>query len=436
MSEAVLGGSAITYAPPKAREAVGEPPGPVRPKERIQLIDVLRGFALFGILQVNWPDWQGSLGRVLDFLVDDKMRTIYSLLFGIGFGIQLIRAQEKGRPFLVRYAWRALLLLVIGSVHFVFIWWGDIVREYALMSFMLLLFAPARSWVILVAAALSLALDVTPDLPGRRDRPFFTRPNAELATRAQAAQVQASEQSAIHAAMANSGDNGEGYGGVVRGRWFQLREQLTQRSIFLFANDLQLFSLFLLGLFVAKKRILHEPERHRRLLQSTLIVGLSIGLFANLFNAFGDIIESRQVPLLSSIPMDGIGGNIAYEVGNYFLAMGYVAGVTLLVLRFDRVRSLAASSLAVVGRMGLTNYLMQSVILTMLLYGRGLGLGEHLPTWWRQLVLNLVFLVQIAYSRWWFERFQYGPVEWAWRSLTWFRLQPMKMADARKEVTA
>jgi uncharacterized protein len=217
---------------------------------------------------------------------------------------------------------------------------------------------------------------------------------------------------------------------------FFLREQLSERSIFVFANDLQLLSLFLVGLFVAKKRILHEPERHRRLLHWTLIVGLSVGLFANLFNAFGDIIESRHVPLLSSIPMDGIGGNVAYEVGNYFLAMGYVAGVTLLVLRFDRVRSFAASTLAVVGRMGLTNYLMQSVILTMLLYGRGLGLGEHLPTWWRQLVLELVFVVQIVYSRWWFERFQYGPVEWAWRSLTWFRLQPMKVAPARSEVTA
>jgi uncharacterized protein len=436
MSEAVLRGSAIAYAPPRAEEAVGEPPGPVRPKERIQIIDVLRGFALFGILQVNWPDWEGSLGRVLDFLVDDKMRTIYSLLFGIGFGIQLIRAQEKGRPFLVRYAWRALLLLVIGGAHFVLIWSGDIVRFYALMSFLLLLFARARPSVLIVAAALSLALDVTPNLPGKRNQPFLTRANPELADRQQVDQQNLQEHRATYAAKAIAGDNGEGYRQLVRARWFQLREQLSERSIYLFANDLQLLSLFLVGLFVAKKRILHEPERHRRLLRWTLIVGLSVGLFANLYNGFGDIIEARHVPLLSLIPMDGIGGNIAYEVGNYFLAMGYVAGVTLLVLNFDRVRSAAAAMLAPVGRMGLTNYLMQSVILTLLLDGRGLGLGPSLPTWWRQLVLEIVFVVQIAYSRWWFEHFQYGPVEWAWRSLTWFRLQPMKVVPERKEAVA
>jgi len=187
MSEAVLRGSAIAYAPPKVREVAGEPPGPVRPQERIQLLDVLRGFALFGILQVNWPDWQGSLGRVLDYFVDDKMRTIYSLLFGIGFGIQLIRAQERGRPFVLRYAWRSLLLLIIGSSHFVFIWYGDIVRFYALMAFMLLFFARARPTVLVVAASLSLALDVTPNVPGRSGRPLLTRSNPELAERAHVA---------------------------------------------------------------------------------------------------------------------------------------------------------------------------------------------------------------------------------------------------------
>jgi uncharacterized protein len=436
MSEAVLRSSAIAYAPPKAREAVGEPPGPVKPQERIQLIDILRGFALFGILQVNWPDWQGSLGRVLDFFVDDKMRPIYSLLFGIGFGIQLIRAQERGRPFVLRYAWRALLLLVIGSAHFAFIWHGDIVRDYALMSVMLLLFARARASVLIIVAALTLALDVTPNVPGHFGQPLLSRPNAELAERTAAEQTKANEERTIYAGEAAAGENGEGYGHVVRGRLFQLRQQLTNWNIFYFADDLQLFSLFLLGLFVARKRILHEPEQHRRLLSWTLIIGLSIGAFANVFNAFSDVIEARHIPVLSSIPMDGLGGNIAYEVGNYFLSLGYVAGVTLLVLNWGRVRSAATSLLAPVGRMGLTNYLMQSVILTLLLYGRGLGLGEHLPTWWRQLVLEGVFVVQIVYSRWWFQRFQFGPVEWAWRSLTWFRLQPMRIAAKRAEVAA
>ena len=262
------------------------------------------------------------------------------------------------------------------------------------------------------------------------------RENAERAYHVRVNELETNERRGIYAAKAVQGEAGGGYTLLVRARAHQLREQLTRWSIYYFADDFQLLSLFLLGLWVGRKRILHEPEKHTRLLTWTLIVGLTIGFIGNTYSAFGAWLTSRHIPLLSSVPTEGVMGNIEYEVGNYMLSLGYIALVALIVLRNTRVRALLVATLAPVGRMGLTNYLMQSVILTMLLFSRGLGLNQYLPTWSRQVLLELVFVVQIVYSRWWFQRFQFGPVEWAWRSLTWWKLQPMRLVKASSEVTA
>ena len=430
MTEGILSSTAIAYSPPRVAEAVGPQSGPVRPQERIQLLDVLRGFALFGILQVNWPDWRGTLGYILTFLVDDKMRTIYSFLFGLGFAIQLSRAQDRGRPFALRYAWRSLLLLAIGSIHFAFIWNGDIVREYAMMSLTLLIVARWRPGFLLGFALFALVLGVTPrsSLPGI-DPATGTLTMRVDPERAGADPLLLREQGERYGfaprAEASHGTTLRTYPMAASGGLKSLLWEWRTLTIYQFIRG-QLLALFLLGLWVGRKRILHEPDRHIRLLKWTLAIGLPLGLFANVFNTFGSWISEHKVPVLSRIPTDGIMGGVFYDVGNLFLALAYIAGISLIVVRAGRLRSWLAAVLAPVGRMGLTNYLMQSVIMMFLLYGPGLNLASALPTWWRQGVLELVFVVQVVYSRWWFARFQYGPVEWAWRSLTWFKLQPMR----------
>jgi uncharacterized protein len=442
MSEAVLGTGAISYAPPRAVEAVGgREPGPVQPKERIQLLDVIRGFALFGILQVNWPDWSGLLGQLLTFFVDDKMRTIYSFLFGLGFAIQLTRAKERGRPFVARYAWRSILLLVIGSAHFVFIWDGDIVREYAIMSLTLLLISWWRPTFVLVFAIFALGFGLIPwqSLPGGNPNnaatagTFFHRADLERAGALAIPQREQGEKVFVVRAQADHGDNGTGYLLSVRAHAQLLANEFTNINVYRFLGG-QLLSLFLLGLWVGRKRILHEPDKHATMFRWILGVGLPLGFFANIYNAFGDDVAKHHIPVLSAISTDGIFGRVFYDVGNYVLALAYISGIALLVLNNARMRAWFAATLAPVGRMGLTNYLMQSVILTALLYGRGLGLQSPVNGWWRQLLLQGVFVVQILYSRWWFERFQFGPVEWAWRSLTWGKMQPLRIAQ-REVVT-
>ena len=115
---------------------------------------------------------------------------------------------------------------------------------------------------------------------------------------------------------------------------------------------------------------------------------------------------------------------LAYSVGNIGLALCYLSTLTLLFTYRDGVRRFLAP-LASAGRMGLTNYLMQSVVFSLVLWQPGLNLDDALTPWTQQLALTVFFLIQLLYSRWWFRRFDYGPVEWAWRSLTWLRSQPM-----------
>ena len=118
--------------------------------------------------------------------------------------------------------------------------------------------------------------------------------------------------------------------------------------------------------------------------------------------------------------------SLAYSLGNIGLALFYLSSLTLLVTHWRLARR-ALAPLAKVGRMGLTNYLMQSVIFTSILGAGGFGVMEDVDEGYSLLLINGVFVVQILYSYWWFKHFQFGPVEWLWRSLTWWQLQPMRL---------
>jgi uncharacterized protein len=417
--------AATLTTPPAANPA---PAGPVRSDERIQILDVIRGFALFGILQVNFLYFPGGfVGKFQDFVLDGKMRTIYSFLFGLGFAIQLIRAEESGRPFFLRYLWRTVLLLLIGSAHFVFIWWGDILREYALMAVMLLVVRRARPWLLLTLAAAILLFrvsDVSNTLPGfasnaNTAQPVFHRADPEHVNEVRVATQIHNDRVNLWRAQREQAEQDGGYFAGVRasaGLWLDgLRR--TNLNVFL-RNDLMV--MFLLGLYVGRRRILHEPEKHRRLLWWALGVAGVIGFTGAFYNVFGALAKDYGL----GAP-DWVTDRVAYYIGNDCCAVFYICAVTLLFLGFRWWRGWA-TAFAAVGRMGLTNYLMHSVIMTTVLYARGLGLQPRAFTWWGIVILETVFIFQIFYSRWWLKRFQYGPVEWAWRSATWLRREPTR----------
>ena len=144
------------------------------------------------------------------------------------------------------------------------------------------------------------------------------------------------------------------------------------------------------------------------------------GLAGNSLDVFKDFFAAKGVALPAALD----GWSVAELLGNIGLCLFYMSGVTLLFTHWGRATRFLAP-LAYVGRMGLTNYIMQAVLLVAVLGYRGFDLISGLGPWQNQLMINALFAVQILYSWWWFQHFRFGPVEWLWRSLTWFRLQPL-----------
>jgi len=406
--------SIATKRPPRAT--------PVRGKERIEFVDILRGFALLGVLLINMYAFSGQMDGytnplplplvdravvvLVRFLVEAKFYSMFSFLFGWGMAMQMTRAEARGTKFLPVFLRRLFILLIIGVLHSILIWDGDILTTYALFGFLLLLFRKRSGKVLLVAAVLVLLLSIVLTAPGEAMDAFrewyynltdFLRSDAH--------------PESLYATGT--------YRQVTQLRIQDFFTGLSQ-VIYYFGN---IFGMFLLGLYVGKRRIFQEIRRHLPTLRKVVWICLALGL---VFNAIfiSVIVWPRRVPPEYRY-LVRVGGR---TIGAPALMLFYVTGIILLVQREKWYHRLAP--LANLGRSALSNYLLQSVVCTLIFYHYGLGLyGEISPP--LALLLTLaIYWAQVRLSGWWFERFQFGPMEWVWRTLTYGRLQPLRREAA------
>ena len=395
--------------------AADSAPLPVR--ERIQTLDVLRGVAVAGILFANVlaffglsfmpPDRAAALptaaaDHVAEFLehvfVDGKFYSIFSLLFGIGFGVQLSRGGDAAMP---RFKRRLRILLGIGAIHAFLIWAGDILMLYALLGFTMPWFArkPNRAlvrWtVILLAVPTAL---------------YVVALAAWMVLGSGAAQ--SSPPSRVPANMLHFFE-AIGTGGLkdafignlvfLGGRWADL---------FVTMRFPKVLAMFVLGLWTVRTGIALSPADHRAILVRWCKLGWGIGLPANLIATWAFERWSYLPPSIG-----GFLGTAMQGVGIPMLAIGYATTVALLVVDGRRFISVFAP----VGRMALTNYLMHSIICVVLSYGFGFGLWWHTGASRAMAIAAAIIIVQIPLSAWWLSRFRFGPVEWIWRRLTYGR---------------
>jgi uncharacterized protein len=181
------------------------------------------------------------------------------------------------------------------------------------------------------------------------------------------------------------------------------------------------FPMFFLGLYAGRKRIFQNIPTNRKFIKKVMWLGLTFGLVAQTIN----LVWSEGIKDYSTLHFwADTFVQLTYLLGSPALGLGYVAGLTLLLQRNTWKKKL--SPLAPVGQMALTNYLLQSVAYVFLFYGFGLGWYGKYGAFGGLLLAASLFVLQIIASKWWLRHFRFGPFEWLWRSLTYWKLQPMR----------
>ena len=390
---------------------------------RIKVIDALRGFTLLGIIITHMveqyyagpiPEKYAVQGNVLDtiasafsmILITGKFYAIFSFLFGLSFYIQFSKAQAD-LPFILRFSWRLIILFMIGLVHHLH-YRGDILTIYAMMGFVLLIAYRLPDQYLLI---LSLALVF--DAPGILIRIIGLVGNDPTVNDF----IRPDEAQAIAY-----------YETFKFGNYFDLL--IANLKSFSMKMDFQFWSgriymtpgLFLLGLYAGRKKFFEEiPLRIRSIkkylqnaawaLLGTVLGGLLFFVAAN--SITGGLSEDANM----------LAGLTIFDVFNTFLAIIFVMGFILLFQKEKWNRRLMHFYEA--GRMGLTTYLMQAFFGVMIYSTMGLGLVNQLGASISFVIAIAIFIIQITISKFWMKHFYYGPVEWLWRSLTNFKLQPL-----------
>lgn len=384
---------------------------------RLEFVDSLRGFALFGVFWANLLIFSG-IGYMTDeqrassfrgrldtvaylferFFVENKFMGLFSLLFGISFWLFLSRVRDRGTSATALFYRRIFWLFAIGAIHGWLLWCFDILRFYALWAVLLPLFvrtAPRRLFGIALAASVLLPALVAAVEAG------LTHPAAA-----------ATDYDAMALAAFGRGS----YGEVLKANWRY--DWYLTLDVGQIAYQVAVFGRLILGLYVARTLDLGNLGAHRSLLRTVLLVGGLVGV------AGSTIFAGRLLTDAAGNPWLAFGRRLLVEGGQLGLTLAYASALALafLAARWRRVVRL----LAPMGRMALTWYLLQTLFGIWLFYGFAHGpalMGKAGPAALAAVAVA-GYVVQVVLARVWMTRFRFGPAEWCWRSLTYGRAQP------------
>lgn len=405
---------------------------PTRMTERVLTIDILRGFALLGILMVNMEMFNTSvydflignyhIDSTLDqwarwfiaFFAEGKFYSIFSFLFGLGMAIFMERALAKGERFAPLWLRRMAALLVFGLLHTFFFWVGDILVLYSLLGTMIFLFfrnRKPRTLVIWSIVALAIPVLLNLALFGLLQLASMAPDGGAEVTNGMALQEQ------IWKAQAEINNVIYATGSFAEITAVRVQETLAMWGVIPFMG-FNVLATMLLGFAAGKAKWHRNLAARVPTLRKLALWGLVIGVIGNLLYVIGMENSNRIVVTGWSLL-----GTTGQTIGAPALAIFYMSAIALLCQRplwHDRLLPMASA-----GRMAITNYLMQSLICTLLFYGYGLGffgIGAALGI----LLTVVIWLLQVAMSVWWLKRFRFGPVEWLWRVITYWSGQPIR----------
>lgn len=407
---------------------------PIHAKERIVFMDVLRGFAILGIFLANlgsgfsWyresahftgPLLLPYLDHKLQFLyamfLDGKFYSIFSLLFGWGIALQVKKGIEKGIDAVPTIRRRLFFMLLLGAFHLL-LWPGDIVFFYALLGFLLLPLRRLSNKTSLITGGVFILLPIA-FYAAKMHWPVFNAPAKILfdigAHLDQRLNGNNSEQDFIK--MLHEGSWWDILKADIAGFFFRYGD------LFFISRIWKVLGMFLVGYVVGRSDFYQLVKSNPKILYPFIVLGLVIGLPANYFLAY---CMTHYEGEYYQLTVKGLYQTVAYALGVAPLAIAYTG---MMAIAFQSaVGSRVLSLLAPVGKMAFSNYILQSLIGNFVFLGAGLGyMGQVGPVFY-SIFGVLVFILQIIFSTIWFQYFNFGPLEWLWRSATYKQWQPLK----------
>jgi uncharacterized protein len=405
-------------------------PRPIEPPRRIPALDVVRGFAIVGLLFANMPFYSaptyhtGLMGSTnslaglvvvaIQFFFQGKLYALFSFLFGVGIAIQLAR-RDAGRMSLGMIVRRLIVLALIGVLHVTLLWYGDVLVYYAVIGLLLL---PLWRWPSKVLLAMAAFFVFFPVMFGLvKIRYHFPTPQSAQPTAAGAPRADRTSEAAQQAARQAADDSVRIYSTgsfteVAAQRWHDVEIRVVPAATAL----PHIFAIVLVGFYVGRRGIARQLDAHRDWMRRVFWWSLGVGLISNVISVGLRLVARPQVmPPWILLPAQA-----TFYLGAPTLAFAYASGIVLLLLRGGRVADWLLA-LAPTGRMAVTNYLLQSVVCTTLFYGYGFGLYGKLDAVAMVGLSALIVAAEVVLSHMWLRRFPFGPVEWLWRLATYGR---------------
>ncbi|MBW6480154.1 MAG: DUF418 domain-containing protein [Bacteroidales bacterium] len=406
---------------------------PLQLNQRVEILDLLRGFALLGIFMVNMPlmnaPFVTEMGKfslwtdpsnetaswIIRFFFTGKFYTLFSMLFGIGFYFFLRKADETGNSVVPVFRRRLGWLLAIGVLHVVLLWYGDILVFYALYGFLLILFRKKSTksliiWAIFImllpvlfALLLVLFFQFALSVPEMADE--ITASFAQGASRLE----NLIEQTMI---VYSSGS----FFDIVKIRLVEYQNQLG--GLFFFYPNV--LAMFLVGLVLARKKVFENLEANKGFFKKLLLFSLVPAIAGNWILARFSASASYVM-----FEWDIFWVQVGMAVGGPALTFVYISIIAHCYYKgyFKTI----TNAIAKTGRMALTNYLMQSVIATTIFFSYGLGLYGQVNIWQGMILAVAIYIIQVIWSHYWLKYYRFGPMEWLWRTLTYGKKQKMKL---------
>ncbi len=399
---------------------------PTGKEKRIDLLDVYRGFAILGIFVVNIvimnstflnqdefaKQWTSNIDqfaeRVLQLFFYTKFFPIFSLLFGLGISMQVLKLKKHNKKTFAFLSRRMLILFMIGVFHIIFIWSGDVLNLYAILGLFVSFFVSKSNKLILSLSAFFLLFPFYDGIFSFLFRKVNFNPGIFIKN--------------YDGALVN---NIISEGTYLEGIKLRLLEYISNiPMLFGFLAPIAL-SMFLLGIYLGKNEIYKSIKTYLRTIKKPIII---ITLIANIY----------RIAFLFFLPGYEIYSNQNFQP--YFIKLMVISDVItglfyLWVIGwlwyYSKLKSLF-KPLEYVGRMALTNYIMQSLIGLIIFSSIGFSLYEKLSPSETLLTAFAVFCLQVIYSRLWLTYFRFGPLEWIWRCLTYKKILPIRRMEKSK----